>query len=772
MAQSLLLPCLLLLSCTSILAVEVGSNFTSTATNSTQSSFQSQISSDSNFTLIDVGIEYLGESWNLYEDLTRIDGGLYFLSESGKSRNFTRYLEPSYDPAPGTGSVELFLGLNQSEVNLALPDLLADVLLSNGEPVEAHVRDAVPQIMFSYQSFVGNVQANDTMFISEYGSTNNIAPLRAMAATVNLTSYYEDSHDGLVGGHMPTVRKLFRQSPNNWIEVIVFGDADSVEPFITKTWFRSTLVVDGKIEQQYFSREYPASPPARLDPKPADFYSALLRTGDYWDGYLNDISVLTLPDQSWADFTKHTFAVELLVRYGGTYPKYGFYDRNYAGSEYDGFQDIFTSSVMANLLWGRFDQAKAVIENYFTWFVTDTGDINMRGPEIPQFGLSLSLLTTYTRYTGDTALLEKYKAKILAWVAILTTLHDQSLDLPETSPNYGLIAGWSESDSCLVADAALYIAPYWNNNINAARGLKDLSTLDIFSDFSSSWTARAERMLNQTVSTLNSVIRYDMTPPYVPVLPNTTLTVRECMETEANCQQMWSHRVYAEMLQPGILPPDLANMTINSMQANGITSLGVVANVGTISADSRDILGFISYGYAQSLLLLNRVDEFVLFLYSHRYHVHSRGQWIATEVAGTYGGIGDENPFCAPAAMTIPILMRLALVLEHPDDEVIYFGRGVPVAWLATGEEITIKQAPTRWGRVDFSIQLEGGKLKAAVDFAGTPPAEVMVKLKLPGNMTMDAVTVNGNTTVSYTEELVLQTEKLGKSITILGLVK
>lgn len=721
-------------------------------------------------TVICNGIEHNGEAWSAYEDLTQIDGGLYFVSQSGRTRNFTRYLEPTFDPAPGSGSVELFLGLNQSEVNLALPDLLADALLIDGEPIEAHVKDAVPQIIFTYQSFVGNVQANDTMFISQYGSTNNIAPLRSMT-TINVSHYYDNPYDGLVGGFMPTVRKLWRLSAesNNWIEVIVFGDVDSVEPFITKTWFRSTLVIDGKIEEQHFSREYPASPPARLDPQPEEFYSALLRSGDYWDDNLDGMSALMLPDQSWADFTKHTFAVELLVRYGGTYPKYGFYDRNYAGSEYDGFQDIFTSSVMANLLWGRFDQAKKVIENYFDWFVTDTGDINMRGPEIPQFGLSLSLLSTYASYTGDIVLLEKYKAKILAWTTILTTLHDESLAISKADLNYGLIAGWSESDACLSRAAKIYIAPYWNNNINAARGLKDMSTVSIFSNYSSSWAARAGIMVNQTISTLHSVIRYNMTPPYVPVLPITTSTVRECMETETYCQQMWPHRVYAEMLQPGILPPDLANMTIDSMQANGITSLGVVANVGFISADSRDILGFISYGYAQALLLLNRVDEFVLFLYSHRYHVHSRGQWIATEVAGTYGGIGDENPFCMPAALTIPILMRLALVLEDPDDEVLYLGRGVPVAWLATGKEISIKQAPTRWGRVDFLIQLVDARLKVAIDFMQRAPAEVRVKMKLPGNMTMDTLTVNVNTTISHKDELVLKTHDLGTSIVIEG---
>lgn len=210
------------------------------------------------------------------------------------------------------------------------------------------------------------------------------------------------------------------------------------------------------------------------------------------------------------------------------------------------------------------------------------------------------------------------------------------------------------------------------------------------------------------------------------------------------------------------------------MQAYGITSIGNVANVGLIYEDTRDILGFISYGYATALLLLDRIDEFVLFLYTHRYHVHSPGQWIATEVASTIGGEGAENPFCIPAALTIPILMRLALVLEDPDDDVLYVGRGVPRAWLETGEEISIQRAPTRWGRVDFSVQLltEAGKtrLEAEICFAGdSPPAEVVVKVRLQSNQTIKVVTINGNTTVPFEENLVVQTEDFGKIVSIKG---
>jgi hypothetical protein len=189
--------------------------------------------------------------------------------------------------------------------------------------------------------------------------------------------------------------------------------------------------------------------------------------------------------------------------------------------------------------------------------------------------------------------------------------------------------------------------------------------------------------------------------------------------------------------------------------------MGVVANVDVPSRQGRDILGFISYGHALSLLYNDRIDEFILFLYTHRYHVHSRGAWNAGEVTDLVGG---NAVFCMPAQFTIPSIMRWALVLEHPDDDILYLGRGVPRAWLQTGHEIGIRQAPTRWGRVDFVIQysdsgdnLGGKKVRAQVRFADRVPHEVEIKLRLPkGSPKLTSITVNGRPAEMSTNEAVV----------------
>jgi hypothetical protein len=193
-----------------------------------------------------------------------------------------------------------------------------------------------------------------------------------------------------------------------------------------------------------------------------------------------------------------------------------------------------------------------------------------------------------------------------------------------------------------------------------------------------------------------------------------------------------------------MIPDDLANIVINCMRAYGATTIGVVANVGPARPGNRVILGFISYGYAQKLLALDRIEEYLLFLYSHRYHDHTRGSWVAGETVGINGGTAI---FCIPAQLTIPLLMRWVLVFEDSDEEHLHFGKAIPRAWIATGKPIRISQAPTRWGRVSFNIvsKPETKTVLANVELANAgSPKQIFVKLRVPKDSPLKSVTVNG----------------------------
>ena len=705
-----------------------------------------------------------GTEWKVYEDLRARDGAITYASFHG-ARVLPKSAEPAFADADPP-----HLGLSMEEIGLSGPDLLADKLLAGGDDPDPELvkKAAPPQGSFvppatpgtpafqprpRWDTFVGTKPAYDTMPVYPSGSTRTYHPnqyfpeIRGEAVTKRF--------DGLLGGWMPAVRKVMPLEGGSYIEVLVFGDVEATDKFIVQTWHRTVEIKDSKIVRAVYGYSYPAFPPARQDPKPEEFYRALLIFANTWERELHDFAGTSLPDNSWVDMARHSFAKELMVRPGGFYPKYGAVDRDYYGSEYDGFQDIFTSATYANLEWGRFEQARLIIDNYFTDFVDAKGMINMRGPETAQFGLTLSLVARYYNYTRDVELMHKHRSKIAAMAKLLTDMHDESLKRPADDAGYGLIHGWSESDACLAATPEIWWQPYYANSAFAARGLKDLAHAwqkiahaqapGTIEQKSAAWLKRSQMLQEATIASMQKNIWRDQKPPYIGPLPGAKLMFREALAKERPSPQQWPHRPYSELLQADILPANLANIVVDAMRAYGATTLGVVANVSPARAGSRAILGFISYGYAQMLLRLDRIEEYLLFLYSHRYHDHTRGSWVAGEVSGINGGTAL---FCIPAQQTIPLLLRWMLVLEDSDEERLYFGRGLPRAWVASGTPIRIEQAPTRWGRVNFSLAAKPAEksVVAVVELAAAgSPAEIEVKIRLQKNTPLRHVTVNGS---------------------------
>jgi len=699
-------------------------------------------------------------SWKVYEDLRTRDGSLVFKSSQGNTKLLPKSAEAAFDEATTP-----YLGLKLDDIGTNPRDLLADKLLEKGDPDPETVKLAAPPQgapretnnnnafrRYRWDAFVGTKECSDTMPVYPTGSTRTYHPGQYFPE-LN-TAMQMKRYDGLLGGWMPAVRKVFQKSDSAYYELLVFGDVQAHDKFIVQTWHRSALVENGKITKAVYGYSYPVFPPARQDPEPEAFYRALLVFAEYWEKLLADFPPTSLPQNVWTDISKHAFAKELMVRPGGVYPKYGAVDRDYYGPEYDGFQDIFTMSAYANLECGRFEPVRQIIDNYFTDFVDAKGVNNMRGPETAQFGMTLSLIARYFHYTRDAALLLKHRAKIEATAAILTDLHDESLKLPESDPGHGLIHGWSESDSCLAPKPSTWWLPYFANNAYSARGLKDIAavwplihtaaTAATAQRKAQDWRKRSKILQDSVVASMEKSVRVDKNPPYIGIFPGAADTFWESMEKERPSTHQWAHRAYAELLQADVLPSRLANLVIDCMRAYGATTIGIVANVERPHPTGRDILGFISYGYAQMLLRLDRVEEYLLFLYAHRFHDHTRGSWVAGEVSGITGGTAI---FCIPAQQTIPLLVRWMLVLEDSDDDKLYFGKGLPRDWVGSGKEIKIQQAPTRWGRVDFTMQaaLEKKTVTARVTLAKpASPAEIQVKFRLPSEFTLASVSVNG----------------------------
>lgn len=693
------------------------------------------------------------QTWRVYEDLRTRDGAITFVSSIGACRPLPKTAEATF-PEEGPP----YLGLNLKEIGLSPRDLLADKLLANGDPDEDQVRQAAPPMDSaqpsgegyrpSWNTIVGTRECSDTMPVYPSGNTRTYHPVQYFKELTRARAARR--YEGLVGGWMPVVRKVFPTEDGSFYEVLVFGDVLARDRFIVQTWHRTTHIRDGKVLKAEFGHSYPAYTRRRQEPSQESFYLALLECAEYWELLMVDVVPIELPDASWSNMVRHAFVKEQIVRPGGVYPKYGAVDRDYYGPEYDGFQDIFTMSLYANLECGRFAQARDVFDNYFSELVDAKGMVNMRGPETAQFGLTLSLIGRFYNYTRDESLLVRHREKIEAMAGLLAELHDESLTLPATDPGHGLLHGWCESDSCLMPDPSIWWKPYFANSAFAVRGWRDIAATwkslkrDGMEATASDWRQRSEQLCATIIHSIDASTQRAMNPPYIGPFPGADLTFRESIEREHPSAQGWVHRCYAELLQPAVLSRAQENTLIDCMRAYGATTLGVVANVEAPHPDGRDILGFISYGYAQALLRLDRIQEYLLFLYAHRYHDHSRGSWTAGEVSGI---TGDGALFCIPAQQTIPLLVRWMLVFEDPDEETLYFGRALPRKWLESGKPISIGQAPTRWGRVDFHLSSQRPSrtiAQIALENGREQPKTIHVRFRLPAGQTITHLAVNG----------------------------
>jgi hypothetical protein len=146
------------------------------------------------------------------------------------------------------------------------------------------------------------------------------------------------------------------------------------------------------------------------------------------------------------------------------------------------------------------------------------------------------------------------------------------------------------------------------------------------------------------------------------------------------------------------------------------------------------------------LLQHDVVREYLLTLYSLMAHQYTRGTWTAPETRN----IDPKRfaaPYCAPAQMTVPLLTRWMLVFEEPTSDVLWLAKATPRSWLADGQHIAVTNAPTRWGRVGYSIRshLQGGKVEARLDLPRRPiAARIKLRLRVPEGHRIRAVQVGG----------------------------
>lgn len=673
------------------------------------------------------------DGFALLEDFTRIDGSLLVLSDKAGPQELRKSAEPTW---PDTN--DLYLGHTLEEVLEAHHDLLgSEILASPGDPDYGQVAACLPRIRrMETFSFVGAAGNSDKVGVSYGGRTANFDPAILVPSVKEIREQGGVLH-GLLGDWLPALRFVYPESDGDWTEMILFGPerVDCQNTKVQPVWYRVCRIEAGELRWAKYFDSYVPFPPRTSTEDAADFYRDLIVLRDRWEEAIGTSTRVDISDQRLANQARHSLVRAAITRIDG-FPKYGVLDRNYGGSEHDGFQDTFNTEATAMLQWRLFHTARDIIENYFAHFVREDGSILYRGPQVGQYGRMLATLALYWNYTRDSALLAAHKGKIEKIAALLLSLRHQAKEIPEDDPARGMIHGWCEADSCLEPDPSRYLRPYYSNTTEAIRGLTDLSAVWRQAGFGE-LCSEIESMRSDLETSIARSTLTDCDPACIPAIAGADVPFDVASREDSLDPQFRAYRAYSEMLHSGCLTLAQVETIVRYREAHGDIRLGIPCVYGF---KSNELGGFLSYGHAYGLLQHDLIREFLLLLYSLSAHQYSRGCWTAPETR-LIDSERSAAPYCVPAQLAVPLLLRWMLVFEEPFAETLWLCKATPREWLQDGKEISVTDASTRWGNVSFRIRRTAAQVTVIAEVPRG--ARTVLRLRLPLGRQIKAAIVN-----------------------------
>jgi hypothetical protein len=687
-------------------------------------------------------------TYAVMEDFYQQEGRLIFVGTDGVKLDLPKASEPTWgDPA------KIYRGHTVKEIMDSAPDLLGNEILAKpGDPEYDEVAAAFPPIRkIKTYSFVGTHETIDKVGFVYGGRTPDFDPAPYFPPIGGIRDKGQ-VRDGLVGGYLPILRFVYPESEGNWTEMIAFAPLriSNDNPRIQPVWYRVVRVENHLFKWAKYIDSYHPFPP-RTDYDPNIFYGDMFQLDHGWKQALKQAMKIELPDERIANMSRFALVRDMMTRVGD-FPKYGAFDKDYAGSEHDGFPDTFTVDTAAMLDWGLVDLAGRYIDNYFEQFVRDDGSILYRGPETGQYGRMLTLVAQYISYGGDPEILLKRRSRIDGVTNLLLMLRAKAQKLPPTDPAYGMIAGWSEADACLDPDPPRYMQPYFSNSTEAARGFRDLGRawekigkLRKNTELTA-WGQKLQREgaeLEKDVQT--SISRSLLKLNGETILPSIA-GVKEpfhiVVPRDESDPQFRSYRAYMEMMYSGSLSKDQVKLITDYRWNHHDTILGLPTAYGHNTAE---LAGFLSYGHGYGLIQHDMIREALLMMYSDMAHQYTRGTWTAPE---TRNVLIDRPaaPYCTPAQLVVALMTKWLLVFEDPQSDTVWLGKAVPRDWLEDGKTTRVEDAPTQWGRIGFSMtsHVKSGNVAAEVNLPKGFAAATKLRFRTPGSSPLKSVTLNG----------------------------
>ena len=540
---------------------------------------------------------------------------------------------------------------------------------------------------------------------------------------------------GLVGGWLPAIDYGFYDpdEKSGWEEVAFCASPPEAPKRLDLYVHLRTVRPGDKVERLYFK----VAGSSRTALQAGEFFARLAELKDHWERVFANAMTIEVPERRLADASRASLA-RAFVTYEGAQPRYGV--GHYSQLRHATFPPTTLSMVNSCITWGLLDRAGTYLDYYLDHVVRPDGTFDYYGPAVSEYGQMLAVIARYVRCSRRFDWLRARRAKIESIVNHLLALRRQSqAKFPKSTLRHGLVFGSPEADT---RDQVNY---YFSGDAWTWRGWTEIAKLYVQAG-NPPMKRLGRRLLAECRdyrADIENSIRKSITrvgaSVFVPPIAGFDQPFKTM--TQDTFASYTNYRYWVEMLSSGFLPAQWHDAIIDYRVAHGGELLGIT-RFGSHLDD------WPYAGYAYGLLLRDRVRHFLLGFYGDLALHRTHGTFTAFEQVA----IRDINfrpyvaDYCVPAQLVTPLLVRWMLVFEEPDADVLWLCRATPRRWLSPGKSIKVRGATTRWGRLGFAIERDAdGSVAATIELPRHPfPAEVRVRLRLPGRASIRRVTING----------------------------
>lgn len=245
---------------------------------------------------------------------------------------------------------------------------------------------------------------------------------------------------------------------------------------------------------------------------------------------------------------------------------------------------------------------------------------------------------------------------------------------------------------------------------------------------------------------MNAAIFTDRGQRILPVIPDT--------------RELWKESDGSADGYYGIIAPCLLEIGLpasNDPKARLITDAieqrgGLVAGVSQFHGMADHAY---AYGHWMNCLERDDVKRAILGLYGSLAYGMSRDTYAAVECTLIRTG---ENYWMLPHTYSNTQQLRLLRnMLVREDGETLWLGQAIPRAWLEWGKRVAVKDAPTTFGAVSFSIepQTDGSMRVQLSPPIRDTPKEIALRLRDPKQRKIARVKTGGAANVKFSKDTI-----------------